>query len=98
MVNTCVVWGCNNRSVSGDENRRFYDIPKIVKHQGKQTEELSAERRTLWLARINRSDFNPRNVILKSVQITSFQVIVLIRLYILLIYNKSKIVCLILIC
>lgn len=59
MVHTCVVWGCSNRAGVGENARKFFDIPKVIHHQGKQTEELSAERRTLWLSRINRANFNP---------------------------------------
>ncbi|XP_014679850.1 PREDICTED: uncharacterized protein LOC106819777 [Priapulus caudatus] len=58
MVNSCVVWGCVNRH-DGNVNRRFYDIPRPIKHQGSETEKLSRERRLLWLARINRQGFNP---------------------------------------
>ncbi|XP_061180824.1 uncharacterized protein LOC133189472 [Saccostrea echinata] len=59
MVNTCVVWGCTNRSKAGDSSLRFYDIPKVIEHQGIQTKELTSERRRIWLARINRADFLP---------------------------------------
>ena len=59
MVNTCVVWGCTNRSKPGDTDLKFFDIPKVIKHQGIQTEQLSTERRRLWLARINRANFDP---------------------------------------
>jgi hypothetical protein len=59
MVKTCVVWGCTNRAGVGDSTIKFYDIPKVITHQGKQTEELSSERRVLWLSQINRANFNP---------------------------------------
>ena len=59
MVNTCVVYGCTHRSTYGDSDLKFFDIPKIVKHQGNRTEELTTERRRLWLARINRANFDP---------------------------------------
>ncbi|XP_061182386.1 uncharacterized protein LOC133190715 [Saccostrea echinata] len=59
MVNTCVLWGCTRRSKPGDTAVKFYDIPKVIKHLGDETEELIIERRRLWLARINRADFNP---------------------------------------
>ncbi|CAC5403235.1 unnamed protein product [Mytilus coruscus] len=59
MVNTCVVYGCTNRSKPGDTDLKFFDIPKLIKHQGIQTEELSIERRRVWLARINRANFDP---------------------------------------
>ena len=59
MVNTCVVWGCKNRSNGADTHLKFFDIPKVISHQGIQTKDLSNERRRLWLARINRAGFNP---------------------------------------
>lgn len=59
MVNTCVVWGCTNRSKPGDSSLKFFDIPKVIEHQGIQTKELTSERRRIWLARINRADFSP---------------------------------------
>ncbi|XP_048749237.2 uncharacterized protein LOC125661304 [Ostrea edulis] len=59
MVNTCVVWGCTNRSRPGDSSLKFFDIPKVIEHQGIQTKELTSERRRIWLARINRADFSP---------------------------------------
>ena len=59
MVNTCVVWGCTNRAGVVDSTSKFYDIPKVITHQGKQMEELSSERRVLWLSQINRANFNP---------------------------------------
>jgi len=60
MVNTCVVWGCTNRSGVEDSTKKFYNIPKVITHQGRKvTEELSSERRLLWLSRINRANFNP---------------------------------------
>ena len=59
MVKTCVVWGCTNRAGVGDSTIKFYDIQKVITHQGKQTEELSSERRVLWLSQINRANFNP---------------------------------------
>ena len=59
MVNTCVVVGCTNRSSHVEKNLKFFEIPKLIKHQGVQTEELSTERRRLWLSRINRANFNP---------------------------------------
>ncbi|XP_013869526.1 uncharacterized protein LOC106521487 [Austrofundulus limnaeus] len=43
----------------GRETVHFFLIPKVVKHQGEAAEELSAKRRDLWLARINRKDFIP---------------------------------------
>jgi hypothetical protein len=59
MVNTCVVFGCTNRSTPGNSDLKFFDLPKVIVSQGKRTEELTTERRRLWLARINRAKFKP---------------------------------------
>jgi hypothetical protein len=64
MVNTCVVYGCTNRSTDGHSELKFFDIPKIVKHQGNRTEELTTERRRLWLARINNVTYLRVNVLI----------------------------------
>ena len=53
------VCGCTHRSTDGDSDLKFFDTPKIVKHQGNQTEKLTTERRRLWLTRINRANFDP---------------------------------------
>ncbi|CAL9704922.1 unnamed protein product [Knipowitschia caucasica] len=59
MPTTCIVWGCTNRAGCGDVKRGFFNLPKVITSQGSETERLSRERRTLWLARINREGFNP---------------------------------------
>ncbi|XP_034023901.1 zinc finger and SCAN domain-containing protein 21-like [Thalassophryne amazonica] len=59
MVNSCVVLGCTNRVNAENKSVRFYDIPRVITHQGERTMELSSERRQLWLARINRENFKP---------------------------------------
>ena len=58
MVNTCVVSVCTNRAGVGDSTSKFYEIPKVITHQGKQTAELSPERKALWISRINRANFD----------------------------------------
>ncbi|XP_060081178.1 uncharacterized protein LOC132560527 [Ylistrum balloti] len=58
MVHTCVVWGCTNRADPRSTKRQYFDIPKVIHHQGENTERLSLERRNLWLARINREGFD----------------------------------------
>ena len=57
MVATCVI-GCTNRS---DRNKgiSFHSTPAVIKHQGPRTEELSAKRRRIWIAKINRKDWVP---------------------------------------
>ncbi|XP_061841206.1 uncharacterized protein [Nerophis lumbriciformis] len=59
MGHTCVVSGCTNRANPGQGTTNFYDIPKVIVNQGKETERLSTERRNTWLARINRAGFTP---------------------------------------
>ncbi|XP_077504454.1 uncharacterized protein LOC144114524 [Amblyomma americanum] len=62
MVN-CAVVGCSNRSdVTGRKKRptsaRFFSLPKVIENQCERTKTLSAKRRSLWLARIKRANFN----------------------------------------
>ncbi|XP_077523629.1 uncharacterized protein LOC144134630 [Amblyomma americanum] len=62
MVN-CTVVGCSNRSdVTGRKKRptsaRFVSLPKVIENQCERTKTLSAKRRSLWLARIKRANFN----------------------------------------
>ena len=58
MVNTCAIHGCHNRQDKAVK-RGFYSVPKVLIHQGKQTEDLSRLRRKTWIARINRKNFEP---------------------------------------
>lgn len=54
----CVIHGCSNNS-NKNPGVSFYAIPTVRKREGKETEELSQRRRDLWLARINRLNFQP---------------------------------------
>ena len=55
MPSFCLVVGCsNNRKKNPDLS--FCRVPKIVRSQGEETEILSTERRTRWLAAISRAD------------------------------------------
>ena len=54
----CAIVGCGNRS-NRDKGKGFYRLPKVIKHQGDQTESLSRKRQSLWLARIKREDVSP---------------------------------------
>ncbi|XP_060789822.1 uncharacterized protein LOC132894251 isoform X1 [Neoarius graeffei] len=58
MVHTCCIHGFRNKS-GDDVKRSFYVIPTVREHEGEQTKKLSIQRRNLWLARINRKDFQP---------------------------------------
>ena len=55
MPSFCLIVGCSN-----DKKRRpdlsFCRVPKVITSQGEQTEILSNERRTRWLAAISRDD------------------------------------------
>lgn len=57
MVNTCVVYGCHNRSDRGEVKRSYHAVPKVVLGQGEITKELSAKRRETWIAKIGRKDW-----------------------------------------
>ena len=62
MVNTSTIFGCHNRADDAVK-RGFYSIhgpvPVIWTMEGSQTEELSKKRRELWIARINRKNYEP---------------------------------------
>ncbi|XP_071109393.1 uncharacterized protein [Haliotis cracherodii] len=52
MPTTCAIVNCHNRS--GRDQKTFYRIPKVICHQGEDTQRKSERRRRL--AAINRSD------------------------------------------
>ncbi|XP_070569137.1 THAP domain-containing protein 2-like [Ptychodera flava] len=58
MPNTCVIYGCYNRSNRGVK-RSYHSIPKIIETQGEQTKILSTKRREKWIAAIGRKDWIP---------------------------------------
>ena len=58
MVHSCCVVGCTNRSFKGS-SKRFFRFPKVISHQGPQTEKLLEKRRTAWLSRVDRKDWTP---------------------------------------
>ncbi|KAH7959681.1 hypothetical protein HPB49_013038 [Dermacentor silvarum] len=58
--------GCYNRSDSSRRknkptNTNFFRISRIVVDRCERSKTLSTNRRTLWLARINRADLDPQN-------------------------------------
>ena len=67
MVNYCRVLGCHNRS-DRESDRQFYRLPEIITREGEKTQELSSERRRLWLAKLNQ-DFTGKN--LKNIRVCS---------------------------
>lgn len=54
MVNYCRVIGCHNRS-DRETQLQYYRLPKVIKNQGEEWESLSAQRRRLWLARLQQN-------------------------------------------
>ena len=60
--NYCNVEGYHNRSEQDvDVERHYYRLPAIITNQGQDCENLSAKRRRLWLAALNR-DFSGKNL------------------------------------
>ena len=57
MVNVCSVVGCHNRS--NRDGKSYFTIPGVLSNQGDRTKTLSSDRRSLWLARLNRANFEP---------------------------------------
>ena len=55
MPSFCLVVGCSNNKKKNLE-LCFCRVPKIITNQGEETEILSTERRTRWLAAISRAD------------------------------------------
>ena len=54
MPSFCLVVGCSNNRKNPD--LWFCRVPEIVTNQGEETEILSTERQTQWLAAISRAD------------------------------------------
>ncbi|KAH7964802.1 hypothetical protein HPB49_001459 [Dermacentor silvarum] len=57
------VVGCSNRSGSSRRkkkptNTNFFRIPRIIVDRCERAKTLGTNRRTLWLARINRADLD----------------------------------------
>ncbi|KAF4524901.1 hypothetical protein B566_EDAN018071, partial [Ephemera danica] len=58
MVHCCIKnCSSNTRDKIRSEKVGMFCIPAIITNQDKRTEELTRERQSLWLARINRKDF-----------------------------------------
>ena len=55
MVNFCAVVGCSNRS-SRESSKKFFRLPAVVSHQGKETRVLSEKRRADWLSGLCQAD------------------------------------------
>ena len=57
MVNYCRVLGCHNR----EKDLHFYRLPYVITNQCEDSHNISADRRRLWLAKLNQ-DFSAKNV------------------------------------
>ncbi|XP_041349328.1 uncharacterized protein LOC121368655 [Gigantopelta aegis] len=60
MVNYCRVVGCHNRS-DRETQLMYYRLPKVIKSQGKDWENLTSERRRLWLQCLQQN-FDGKNL------------------------------------
>ena len=49
----CSMIGCGHRS-GRDKQFSLFRIPAVIKHKGRDVQEKSEKRRTLWLAAISR--------------------------------------------
>lgn len=56
MPTLCAVVGCGHNNVRDKGKYSFFRIPKIISHNGEETERLSTERRKRWFKNIHRSD------------------------------------------
>ena len=57
----CIIGNCESKS--GQDNIRFYSVPSIITNQGEEFEELTRERRNLWISAIDRADLKTNNVL-----------------------------------
>ena len=62
MPHFCAVVKCS--TLAGRYDRHYYMLPKVITHQGVQTEELSKKRRLKWFAHMGRADlsFSTNNI------------------------------------
>ena len=51
----CLIVGCSNKS-GRSENISIFRVPTVVINQGKDAEELSKQRRSLWISAISRNN------------------------------------------
>ena len=55
----CLIVGCS-RKTGRDKGIRLYRVPAVVTNQGPEFEELSIERRRLWIPAISRDDLSEK--------------------------------------
>ena len=57
----CIIGNCGSKS--GRDSIRFYSGPAIITNQGEEFEELTRERRNLWIFAIDRAGLKTKNVL-----------------------------------
>ena len=57
----CIIGNCGSKS--GRDSICFYSVPAIVTNQGEEFEELTRERRNLWISAIDCADLKTKNVL-----------------------------------
>lgn len=57
----CIIGNCGSKS--GRDSIGFYCVPAIITNQGEEFEELTRERRNLWISAIDRADLKTKNVL-----------------------------------
>ena len=55
----CLIVGCSRKTGQG-KGVRLYRVPAIITNQGPEVEELSIDRRRLWIAAISRADLTDK--------------------------------------
>ena len=55
----CLIVGCSRKTGRG-KGVRLYRVPAIITNQGPEVEELSIERRRLWISAISRADLTDK--------------------------------------
>ena len=60
MINYCRVLGCHNRT-DREKDLHFYRLPQVITNQGEDGQNISKDRRRLWLAKLNQ-DFARKNI------------------------------------
>ena len=55
MVYFCAVISCSNCS-SRESSKKFFHMPVIVSHRGKETHVLSKKRQAVWLSQLHWAD------------------------------------------
>lgn len=59
-----VIGDCGTKG--GRDKVGFYLVPAIITNQGEEFEELTQERRTLWISAIDHADLKAKSVLLSS--------------------------------